>query len=130
AEPELAEQVKRGEVSLRDAARVVQERETKGRFDNAVQRYPFLEGVPGLGEQQALDMAGTLDATDEAERAEKEDQARRWCEAQRTLVPRWRAEDEAVREIDGVIRHLAQVNVVLGRRSATDIAEVVLHRIA
>ena len=59
-----------------------------------------------------------------------EDQARRWCYAQRELVPQWKAEDEVTRMADGIISRLAHVNATLGQRGAAAIAEVLASRIA
>ena len=96
---------------------------------SAVERYPFLADVPGHPPTRLVEMAATLDAADEAERGAMEDQARRWCDAQRELVPQWRAEDEVTRMLDGVTSRLAHVNSILSRHRAAEIADLLMGRL-
>ena len=96
---------------------------------DAVERYPFLADVPGHPPARLLEIAATLDGADEGERPAMEDQARRWCDAQRELVPQWKAEDEVTRMADGIISRLAHVNATLGQRGVAAVAEVLASRI-
>src|SRR5215472_8733690 len=96
---------------------------------SAVERYPFLADVPGHPPTRLVEMAATLDAADEAERGAMEDQARRWCDDQRELVPQWRAEDEVTRMLDGVTSRLAHVNSILSRHRAAEIADLLMGRL-
>ena len=114
---------------LHDAVRVVEERETRDRLDDVVQRYPFLHDVPGHPPARLLEIAATLDAAEDGERDTMADQARRWCDAQRELVPQWKAEDDVTRNLDGVISRLASVNATLSRHGATEIAKLLTRRL-
>jgi hypothetical protein len=58
-----------------------------------------------------------------------EDQARRWCDAQRELVPQWKAENEVTRMLDGIISRLAHVNTILSRHGTAEIAELLAGRL-
>jgi len=97
ADPELLDQVHAGEVPLREAEQRVEAREARDKLDDVVERYPFLRDVPGHTPARLLEVAATLDAASDSERTAMEDQARRWCQAQRELMPQWRAEDEVTR---------------------------------
>ena len=129
AAPDLAKQVVAGTMPLREAERRVEAREATSKLDEAIQRYPFLRDVPGHPPARLLEVAATLDAAEEGERRALEDQARRWCDAQRELVPQWQAEDEITRVVDGVISRLASVNDTLSRRGAAEIAAALTARI-
>jgi hypothetical protein len=119
-----------GEVTTSGLLRHAEQSQMDKDVAAAITRYPFLDGVPGLSSERLLDLAGTLDAASDAERPGMEDQARRWCSAQRELVPRWQAEDEVNKPADVIITHLLQVNAILSRRRPADVADVLLHRIA
>ena len=129
AAPDLAEQVVAGTMPLREAERRVEAREAEGKLEEAIERYPFLRDVPGHSPARLLEVAATIDAAEDGERAALEDQARRWCEAQRELMPQWRAEDEVTRVVDGVISRLASVNTTLSRHGAAEIANALAARI-
>jgi hypothetical protein len=121
--------VRRGEHGRADAAR---RREGGGRrgFADALERYPFLRDVPGHAPARLLEIAATLDAAGDDDRPAMEEQARRWCDAQRELVPQWKAEDRTNSTVDAVIDHLLKVNVILGKHAATDIADAIVGRTA
>jgi hypothetical protein len=129
AAPDLAEQVVAGTMPLREAERRVEARKATSKLDEAIQRYPFLRDVPGHSPARLLEIAVTLDGAGEGERAAMEDQARRWCDAQRELVPQWRAENEVTRMVDGIIGRLASVNATVSRHGAAEIATALAARI-
>jgi hypothetical protein len=129
AAPDLAEQVVGGTMPLGEAERRVEAREATSKLDEAIQRYPFLRDVPGHSPARLLEVAATLDAVEEGERTALEDQARRWCDAQRELMPRWQAENEVTRVIDGMLTRLATVNTTVSRHGAAEIAKAVMARI-
>jgi hypothetical protein len=129
ADPEVFDQLNAGTVSLPEAVRVVEARETRSKLDAAIERYPFLRDVPGHPLARLVEIAVTLDAADDGDRAGMEDQARRWCDAQRELVPQWRAEDEVTRMLDGITSRLAHVNSILSRHGAAEIAELLMGRL-
>jgi ParB-like chromosome segregation protein Spo0J len=129
AAPDLAEQVVAGTMPLREAERRVEMREATSKLDEAIQCYPFLRDVPGHQPARLLEIAATLDAAEEDERAAIEDQARRWCDAQRELMPQWRAADEVTRVVDGMITRLASVNTTMSRHGAAEIATALAARI-
>ena len=129
ADPQLHQQVVAGTMPLREAERRVEAREATSKLDEAIERYPFLRDVPGHPPARLLEVAATLDAAGNGERAALVDQARRWCDAQRELVPQWRAEDELTRVVDGIISRLASVNTTLSRHGAAEIAVALAARI-
>ena len=70
----IFDRVRAGTVPLHDAVRVVEERETRDRLDDVVQRYPFLHDVPGHPPSRLLEIAAALDAAEDGERDAMADQ--------------------------------------------------------